>query len=130
MRKLKRSDVPLVTAAILKRQDFKCPLCEGSLRATAAKTPALDHDHATGFVRGVLCVHCNGIEGKVFNLSRRAKNKLTPKQWLANLQQYWETHSTPRYGGLIHHTHKTEEEARLARNAKARRARAKAKRTS
>lgn len=128
MRKLKRSDVPLVTADLLKRQGYKCPLCEGSLTAAAVKNPALDHDHATGFVRGVLCINCNGIEGKVFNLARRAKNKLTAQHWLNNLSIYWALHAQPAYGGLIHHTHKTEEEKRVERNRKAAAKRAAVKR--
>lgn len=118
MRRLKRSEIALVTASLLKAQEYGCPLCDGSLRATAVKTPALDHDHSTGFIRGVLCVHCNGIEGKVFNLARRAKNKLTPEQWLSNLVEYWRLHSTPQHP-LLHHTHLTEEEKRIARNKRA-----------
>lgn len=117
--KIKRADVPLLTTAILKKQGYKCPLCNGSLTATSIKTPALDHDHTTGYVRGVLCLNCNGIEGKVFNLSRRAKNKISTQEWLRNLLDYWLLHSAPQHGGLIHHTHMTEEDKRIQRNKKA-----------
>ena len=97
------------------------------MKANSKKEPVLDHDHTTGFLRDVLCRNCNGIEGKVFNLARRAKAGLTTEEWLRNLVAYWERHASPQHGGILHHTHKTEEEKRLARNAKARAKRAAAK---
>lgn len=97
------------------------------MTASSKKRPALDHCHTTGFLRDVVCINCNGVEGKVFNLARRAKAGLTVEEWLRNLLSYYERHSTPQHGGVLHHTHKTEEEKRLARNAKARKARAKLK---
>lgn len=116
---MKRSQVPLVTAELLKRQEYRCPLCQGSLRTTSVKNPALDHDHSTGYVRDVLCVNCNGIEGKTFNLVRRARGQLGTIQWLENLIAYYRRHETPQHGGIFHHTHETPEEKRLKRNAKA-----------
>lgn len=125
MRRLARKDIPAVTASLLKHQAYTCPLCGGALRQRSKKTPALDHDHSTGFIRGVLCVNCNGIEGKINNLVRRAKGVLDKGAYLERLVLYWDHHSTPQYGGVLHHTHKTPEEKRLARNAKARKLRAK-----
>tara|TARA_Y100000296_G_scaffold66371_1_gene78385 strand:+ start:9734 stop:10114 length:381 start_codon:yes stop_codon:yes gene_type:complete len=124
---MKVGDVPAVTQALLKAQGWCCPLCGGSLRAKSVKRPALDHDHNSGYLRDVLCINCNGIEGKVYNLARRAKNDLTPEQWVENLLAYWKRHQTVQHGGVFHHTHKTEEEKRLARNRKARLRRAKLK---
>ena len=125
------AQAPQVRTALLQRQDHRCPLCESSLRANSKKKPALDHDHETGFLRDVLCLNCNGMEGKVFNLARRAKADLTPQEWLANLLAYYQRHSTPQHGGILHHTHRTAEEKRLLRNkrARARRAAAKAPQT-
>lgn len=116
-----------VREALLKKQGYKCPLCHGSMRANAKKNPALDHDHQTGFLRDVLCINCNGIEGKVFNLVRRAKAELTPLAWLENFIAYHRRHETPQHGGILHHTHKTAEEKREAANKKARARRAAAK---
>lgn len=128
--RLTLAQVVPVRSALLQKQGFKCPLCEGSMRSTAKKSPALDHDHQTGFVRDVLCINCNGIEGKVFNLIRRAKGDLEPLQWLQNFMDYHERHKTPQHGGILHHTHKTPEEKREAANKKARAKRAAAKKAS
>ena len=125
--RIKASQVEAVRAALLKKQGYTCPLCGGKMTARSSKKPALDHDHETGFLRDVLCVNCNGIEGKVHNLVRRARGKLSKLDWLKNLLSYYERHGTPQHGGIFHHTHKTEEEKRLERNRKARLRRQKAK---
>ena len=119
MRRLKRKDIPVVTQKLLKHQNNRCPLCDGPLTQRSKKRPALDHDHTTGYIRGVLCINCNGIEGKIHNLVRRAKGKSHKLVWLTRLKQYWDLHETPQYGGVFHPTHKTAEEKRLERNAKA-----------
>lgn len=126
-RRIKAGQVPAIRTALLKQQGYRCPICTGPMTASSKKRPALDHCHTTGFLRDVVCINCNGVEGKVFNLARRAKAGLTVEEWLRNLLSYYERHSTPQHGGVLHHTHKTEEEKRLARNAKARKARAKLK---
>lgn len=127
-KRITKSQVAPVTKKLLTAQNYTCPLCLGSLKASAKKDPCLDHDHKTGFLRDVLCRNCNGIEGKVYNLATRAKNKGTATEWLVRLSEYYERHKTPQYGGVLHYTHKTEEEKRLERNKKARERRAKAKR--
>ena len=45
---------------LLVAQDFKCAICacELSLDASGAR-PAIDHDHGTNEVRGILCHRCN-----------------------------------------------------------------------
>lgn len=62
----------------------------------------------------------------MFNLARRAKRDGTPAEWIQNLLAYWKTHSD-NPSGVYHPTHRTEDEKRLIRNAKARQRRAKAK---
>ena len=89
---------------------------------TLAET-CLDHNHNTGVVRGVLCRNCNGIEGKIANLVNRAKRHSTGLEWLGRYILYHLKHSTDQTG-LLHPLHKTDDEKRLARNAKARKVRA------
>lgn len=40
--------------AILAQQGGVCPICDGPI-----KDPAVDHDHLTGRVRGIVCKLCN-----------------------------------------------------------------------
>lgn len=122
-RRLKNTEIAPARDILLKKQDKVCPLCLGKMGASS-KQPVLDHDHNTGYIRDVLCRNCNGMEGKIFNLARRAKNKSTETEWISRLLEYWKRHATPKHGGILHPTHKTEAEKRLARNKKARAKRA------
>lgn len=124
MIRLKTKDIPVVRAAILaKRQGGRCAICE---EPVTVGTSCLDHDHYSGLVRGVLCRNCNGIEGKIKNLAVRGKRKMLPKDYLGKIILYWILHEQDRTG-LLHPIHKTDDEKRVARNTKARKARAKKK---
>ena len=127
MRRIKASQVAALTQVLLKTQGNACPLCGMPLGPRTKKTPALDHDHDTGYIRDVLCLNCNGIEGKIRNLVRRMGTHLPKIDALKNLLAYWERHQEPRHQGIFHHTHKTPEEKRLERLAKAAARRKKAK---
>lgn len=121
--RLRTKDIPVVRAQIAAQQGFTCRICDVEL---TGKTMCLDHDHTTGAIRGVLCLNCNQIEGKIKNLARRGKRDLSPKVFIKNILWYWERHELfpdPR----LHPTHLTEEEKRLRRNAKARARRKKQK---
>ena len=122
MTKIKAADVARIRSALLDKQKHLCPLCEGSMKGTKGKKPALDHDHTRGHIRDVLCLNCNGIEGKVYNLARRCGSG-QELRWIKNLTAYWEKHQTSQHG-LIHHTHKTPLEKKLIANTKARKKRA------
>lgn len=124
--RLKTTELQGARQHLLKKQGSVCPLCDGKL-GPKEKQPVLDHCHVTGYVRDVLCRNCNGIEGKVFNLARRAKNGMTELEWLERMVAYHTRHQIPQHGGVLHPTHKTEAEKRLARNKKARERRAKLK---
>ena len=71
----------------------------------------------------MLCRNCNGIEGKIFNLTNRAKRSLAPEMWLGRLIMYWLKHKEDQTG-LYYPTFKTVDEKRELRNAKARKKRA------
>ncbi len=108
-------------------QDDVCPLCETSFSIMEPNNICLDHDHETGLVRGVLCRNCNSMEGKISNCIRRARRALSSAKWFYNLVRYWTiTHaSNPAREQIMHPTHKTKDQKRELRNARARRKRKK-----
>lgn len=56
---------------MFEQQDNKCAICSEeetapiSLKNTQPRRLAVDHDHATGVIRGLLCTRCNTTLGKV-----------------------------------------------------------------
>jgi len=86
----------------------------------------LDHDHHTGAVRDALHRGCNALLGKIENNYKRY-GVWHLKPFLAGAGDYLQRHSENRTG-LLHPTHKTDEDKRIRRNklAAARRAKAKA----
>lgn len=118
MRKLKYAEVPAVRSRILAEQKNVCALC-----GDPPETPCLDHCHSTGIVRGVLCRGCNALLGKLENNRKRygLGNITRFFRFCNRVSQYLTHHSM---GSLIHPTHKTEDEKRLARNKAARTRRA------
>lgn len=76
---LKSSDISQYRDMIMKKQDYRCAICECDIKDK--KGVSLDHQHKTkkekigvggaGLVRGVLCRDCNVFEGKIWNNSKR-----------------------------------------------------------
>jgi DNA-binding sugar fermentation-stimulating protein len=118
-RRLKFAEVADVREDMLAQQGGKCALCK--LACTSSEA-VLDHDHDTGAIRGVLHRGCNSLLGKVENNHKRYGVKSLPA-FLGGASAYISSHRENRTG-LLHPTHKTDEEKRLARNAKARKRRA------
>lgn len=58
---------PEEVEAMLAAQGGVCAICEGT-----PERPAVDHDHATGKVRGILCTGCNIKLAPVENVIFRA----------------------------------------------------------
>lgn len=85
----------------------------------------LDHCHQSGYIRGVLHRSCNSLLGVLENNRVRfgLKNDAQFAAFMAGAHNYIIKHMVPQTH-LIHPTFKTEEEKRLARNAKARKVRA------
>jgi hypothetical protein len=117
--RLDKDELAKLRADIAATQGHCCALCGVNLHG---QKMCLDHNHKTGRIRSVLCVNCNGIEGKVFNLARRAKRERNEPAFIQSLIDYWKFHTeNPR--SEIHPTHKSEDEKRLLRNKRARRKR-------
>lgn len=69
----KKYGVPVeALAALFKAQEGKCGVCSKVLAPWPDVRTHVDHDHATGEVRGFLCSACNRYEG----WSRRYAEKL------------------------------------------------------
>lgn len=120
IRRLKTTEIATTRAALSVQQGHRCKLCKLPL-GEGADRPVLDHDHATGFIRGVLHSSCNALLGKIENNYKRTGVKLGP--FLAGALPYMQAHSTPQHY-LLHPSHKTPDEKRLRANTRARKARA------
>lgn len=125
MTRLKTTEIAPYRLNIASEQGNKCKLCKLPL-GIGADRPVLDHDHHTGHIRGVLHSGCNAMLGKVENNYKRTGVKLAP--FLAGALLYMQTHETPQHQ-LFHPSHKTEDEKRVRRNARAKKARAAKKET-
>lgn len=119
MRRLKTTEVATTRAELLAQQGGRCSLCV--LPCTPAHA-VLDHDHATGAVRGALHRGCNALLGKIENNYKRYGVPSLPA-FCAGTASYLQRHTT-NMTGLLHPTHRTEDEKRERRNAQARKRRA------
>ena len=124
-RRIKTTELTAVRVALLKRQRNEagispCPICDIPL---TVHTAAVDHDHRSGLIRDALCLNCNGLEGRIWNLATRGRRDAPHKQYIGKLLQYWIRHETDRTG-LYHPLHKTADEKKAKTNAKARKTRA------
>ena len=122
MRRLKHAEVSVTRSEFLLRQGNLCDLCKTRVMAQDA---VLDHDHRTGAVRGVLHRGCNSLLGKLEN--NAARYGVRDIGVFANgVASYLRRHLT-NTTGLLHPTHKSDEEKRILRNKRARASRAKKK---
>jgi hypothetical protein len=122
MYRLKTTEIKPTRESMLASQKGRCGICKLPCSASEA---VLDHDHDTGLIRGVAHRGCNALEGKVVNAYRRygVKNLAA---FLHGLPAYYAQYEVDRTG-LLHPTHKTDDEKRLLRNKRARVARTKTK---
>ena len=125
MRKLKTTEVAGERERLREAQGGRCPICTLPLSKEQA---VLDHDHRTGAVRGVPHRGCNALLGKLENNAARYGVR-DIGLFTNGVANYLRIHAV-NVTGLLHPSHKTEEEKRVRRNAKARVARAKRKETA
>jgi hypothetical protein len=64
---------------IFKKQKGKCAIC-GRHQSKLKTALAVDHDHKTGFVRGLLCLSCNILLGKYEKNRKKLGKYLTSHQ--------------------------------------------------
>ena len=119
MQRLKTTEVAPTREAFLLKQSNRCALCQLPLTSPKA---VLDHDHSTGLVRASLHSGCNSLLGKVENNHKRY-GVPNLSAFLHGAAAYLQRHETDQTG-LLHPTHRTPEEKRVARNTKARKTRA------
>lgn len=104
-----------------------CPLCGKEIDLSIKGEGVIDHDHDTGQIRGVLHRSCNAAEGKAANAigqwGAKSKDYKDIITFMENLLKYLKSPATQ----YIYAMHKTPDEKRDLKNAKAREARAKAK---
>ena len=80
LKRLTRHEVEAARKLIAGKQRYICPICKGQLsrvKGDQKKTGALDHCHTTGLVRGILCINCNGLEGKIKGLAQISSRALS-----------------------------------------------------
>lgn len=123
-RKLTRSQLRPLALRLYAEQGHVCGLCGLPIDLTEKGGMVVDHDHDTGQVRGALHRSCNSGEGRVANAAGRWGAKSMQYSaiipWLERLVIYLKKTPTD----FIYPTFQTEEEKRIAKNAKERRARA------
>ena len=117
MTRLKTTEVSVVRERLALLQHGRCALCQLPLTK-----PVLDHDHATGAIRGVLHNGCNALLGKVENNYKRY-GVVNLSAFLQGTSAYLQRHTT-NVTGHTHPTFRTDDEKRIKRNTKARAARA------
>ena len=122
IRQLKVSEVAGVLKQIVQRQNRRCAVCGDPF--TPRDNAVLDHCHKTGFIRGALHRSCNGAEGKVKTKAHLGHKGIAADDYIIGLGEYLKVHKKPQFQ-LLHPSHMSEEQTRLARNKKAREARAK-----
>lgn len=120
-RKLKAKEVEDVKRELIIAQGFMCPLCGASLRNRSLSKLALDHCHDSGYIRGVLCMGCNRVEGivkkAILQWGRTSGTKAQAK-YIKSLSEYVEKHGKSPIK-LFYHLHKTPEQLLEAKKRKA-----------
>lgn len=106
---LKTKDIKPTRDKILAAQGGVCLIC-----GEVPDKPCLDHNHDTGFVRGVLCNKCNLYEGIILRGWKQSGIKTNRNDWLIQFANYLESPET----SLIHPKNKTKKNKRFKASTK------------
>lgn len=97
VRQLTNLEVAALRGKLLKEQGGRCLLCGTAITGRLRGGAVLDHDHASGVVRSVLCRVCNSGEGKVKSCATRYGGGADKALgWLKRLVAYLELHQEPQ----------------------------------
>lgn len=121
MRRIKQEEIKDIRRALLSQQKGKCALCQED-----CYQPVLDHDHATGKLRGVLCKNCNYVEGFLNNRLNKGNKLIT---YINNLRQYLLRDLRFNGENLLHPDYETEKELQIRRRIRSTQTLLKAART-
>lgn len=109
--KLKYNEIKPLREELLSTQKGRCALCGGKVLDTQA---ALDHDHKSGHIRGVLHFDCNVLLGKIENFVQRKGKGIVTRGGLSNLLKSTYNYMQIDYSrNPLHCTHFTPEEKLL-----------------
>lgn len=126
LRVIARPQQLAVTMTLLRKQNGICPLCGEKISVVTkgiGSDYALDHDHNTGEIRGVLHRGCNSAEGKVRSAVIRwgkcGNNEDKIVEWIINLGKYLQdVKDGTRSTGIMYPNHKTPEQKAAADKVK------------
>lgn len=118
--KIARSGQSVFRRKLHKEQGGLCPLCNKPIDLRIKGEGAIDHDHDTGRVRGLLHRSCNAAEGKVANAAGRwGAKSMKYEDLIPFLERLVEYLKRPQ-SRYIYTYHKTEEEEALEKKKRAR----------
>ena len=124
VRQLTVAQTPNILKQLVAKQGHVCAICGKPF--TNVDRAVLDHCHTSGFIRGALHNSCNGAEGRVKSKAQMGHKGVKSDDYIIGLAAYLKVHKKIQHP-LIYHSHKTEDQKRLAKNKKARVKRARAK---
>lgn len=98
--KLKRAELKGVRDKMVKHQNYRCPLCVGTLTLTHAN---LDHDHSSGRIRFAVHPECNILLGKIENFLKRYPRGLSEDIRVAHFLSNAHAYMGADYSGNAFH---------------------------
>jgi len=85
---LRPKDKNILRTKLLEEQNYKCKICSKPLEHEKNTNRHIDHSHKSKLVRGILCMTCNTILGKI----ERAGYSI---EWLQLTGEYLKTGTHP-----------------------------------
>lgn len=100
--KIKQTEIKIIREQLIATQNGLCAICKQPF-GLMPLDPVLDHNHATGAIRGVLHRCCNSVLGKLENGAKRYGLR-DIISFISGTASYLLTHRN-NMTGLIHPSH-------------------------